>query len=98
DALPLDDIRYFAFEIQPAWRVLLVAPTGVSTGYLSEALAPLDLREAGRASFKCDVIDQARLATQEIAEYAAIALLDPDPLTTDVWRKLAEYAEGGGGA
>jgi hypothetical protein len=97
DALPLDDIRYFAFEIQPAWPVLLVAPSGVSTRYLSEALAPLELREAGRASFRCNVIDQTRLATQDIGDYTAIALLDPEPLTADVWRKLADYCDGGGG-
>jgi hypothetical protein len=97
DALPLDDIRYFAFEIQPAWPVLLVSPAGVTPRYLSEALAPRELRDAGRASFRCDVIDQARLATQEIADYAAIALLDPEPLTVDVWRKLADYCEAGGG-
>lgn len=97
DALPLDDIRYFAFEIQPAWPVLLVAPAGVSTRYLSEALAPRELRESGRASFRCDTIEQSRLATQELGDYAAIGLLDPQALTTDVWRKLADYCEAGGG-
>lgn len=97
DALPLDDVRYFAFEIQPAWPVLLVAPSGVSTSYLNEALAPRELRESGRASFRCDTIEQARLATQELGDYAAIALLDPQALTPDVWRKLADYCEAGGG-
>lgn len=97
DGLALDDVRYFAVEVQPAWSVLLVAPQGVSTRYLSEALAPLELRESGRASFHCDTIDQARLASHELGEYRAIALLDPEPLTADVWKKLAEYCESGGG-
>jgi hypothetical protein len=97
DGLALDDIRYFAFEVQSAWPVLLVAPSGVSTRYLSEALAPLELRESGRASFRCDSIEQGRLATQELSEYRAIALLDPAPLTPDVWKKLADYCEAGGG-
>jgi hypothetical protein len=97
DGLALDDVRYFAFEVQPAWPVLLVAPEGVSTRYLSEALAPLELRESGRASFHCDTIEQGRLATQELSDYRAVALIDPAPLTADVWKKLADYCQAGGG-
>jgi hypothetical protein len=97
DGLALDDVRYFAFEVQPAWPVLLVAPEGVSPRYLSEALAPLELRESGRASFRCDAIDQSRLATQELNDYRAVALVDPAPLTADVWKKLADYCQAGGG-
>ena len=62
DGLALDDVRYFAVEVQPAWPVLVVAPPSVSTRYLIEALAPLELRESGRARFKCDAIEQSRLA------------------------------------
>ncbi len=97
DGLALDDVRYFAFEVQPAWSVLLVAPQGVSTRYLSEALAPLELRESGRASFHCDIIEQSRLASQDLGDYLAVAMLDPEPLTADVWKKLADYCEAGGG-
>ncbi len=97
DGLALDDVRYFAFEVQPAWPVLLVAPEGVSTRYLSEALAPLELRESGRASFHCDTIDQNHLATRELNDYRAVALIDPAPLTADVWKKLADYCQAGGG-
>jgi len=49
--------------------------------------APLELRESGRASFHCDTIEQGRLATQELSDYRAIALIDPAPLTADVWKK-----------
>jgi hypothetical protein len=97
DGLALDDMRYFAIEVQPAWPVLLVAPSGVSTRYLAEALAPLELRESGRASFRCDTIDQARLASQDLADYRAVALIDPEPLTVEVWKKLDEYCDRGGG-
>jgi hypothetical protein len=97
DGLSLDDVRFFAFEVQPAWPVLIVAPAGVSTNYLADALAPPTFREMGRARFRCDTIDQSRLATQELAEYRAVALLDPEPLTADVWSKLAAYCDGGGG-
>src|SRR5262245_10192887 len=97
DGLAIDDVRYFAFEVQPAWSVLLVAPEGVSTRYLSEALAPLELRESGRASFRCDTIDQGRLTAQELGDYRAVALIDPAPLTADVWKKLSDYCQAGGG-
>jgi hypothetical protein len=97
DGLALDDVRYFAVEVQPAWPVLLVAPEGVSTRYLSEALAPRELRESGRASFRCDSIEQSRLASQELADYRAVALIDPAPLTADIWQKLRDYCESGGG-
>ena len=51
DGLALDDVRYFAVEVQPAWPVLVVSPPGVSPKYLAEALAPRELRETGQARF-----------------------------------------------
>src|SRR5262245_3920441 len=97
DGLAIDDVRYFAFEVQPAWPVLLVAPDGVSTRYLTEALAPLELRESGRASFHCETIDQSKLASQDLGNFRAVALVDPEPLTAEVWKKLGEYCDRGGG-
>lgn len=97
DGLAIDDVRYFTVEVQAAWPVLLVAPSGTSTRYLSEVLAPLPLRQAGQASFRCESIEQSRLATQELADFRAVALLDPAPLTPEVWQKLAEYCRQGGG-
>jgi hypothetical protein len=97
DGLALDDQRFFAVQVQEAWPVLVVAPAEVATTYFVEAIAPREFRETGRARFKCDVIDQTRLAAQELGDYRAVALLDPQPLTPDVWTKLADYATRGGG-
>jgi hypothetical protein len=97
DGLALDDVRFFAVVVERAWPVLIVTPQSVSPRYLSEALAPFELRESGQARFRCDTIDQARLAQQELADYRAIALLDPSPLTPDEWNKLGEFCAGGGG-
>ena len=97
DGLALDDVRYFAVEVQPAWPVLVVAPADVSPRLLVEMLAPLEQREAGKAAFKVETIDQSRLADQELADYRAIVLLDPKPLTPDVWKKLGEFCQAGGG-
>jgi hypothetical protein len=97
DGLALDDVRYFAVEVQPAWPVLIVAPADVSARYLAEALAPRELRESGQASFQCETIEQSKLATQELTGYRALALVDPAPLTAEVWNRLAQYCEQGGG-
>ena len=97
DGLALDDVRFFAVEVQPAWPVLVVSPPGVSPKYLVEALAPRELRETGQARFQVETLDQSRLASHELADYRAIALLDPQPLTPGDWTKLAEFAERGGG-
>lgn len=97
DGLALDDVRFFAVEVQPAWPVLVVSPPGVSPKYLVEALAPRELRETGQARFAVETLDQSRLASHELADYRAIALLDPTPLTPTEWAKLAEFAERGGG-
>ena len=97
DGLALDDVRYFAVEVQPAWPVLVVAPQGVSPKLFIEMLAPYPDREAGTAAFHCDAIDQSRLADEDLASYRAVALLDPKPLTPDVWKKLGEFCQAGGG-
>ena len=97
DGLALDDVRYFAVQVQEAWRVLVVAPPDVATTYFVEAISPREFRETGRARFACELIDQSRLASQELGDYRAVALLDPLPMTTEVWTKLADYATEGGG-
>jgi hypothetical protein len=97
DGLALDDVRFFAVEVQPAWPVLIVSPPDVSPKYLVEALAPRELRETGQARFHVETLDQSRLASHELADYRAIALLDPKPLTPGDWNKLAAFAESGGG-
>ncbi|MCI0361619.1 MAG: BatA domain-containing protein, partial [Planctomycetaceae bacterium] len=97
DGLALDDVRFFAIEVQEAWPVLVAAPPEVATTYFIEAIAPREFRETGRARFKCDAIDQSRLAQTELADYRAVVLLDPAPLTPDLWTKLADYADQGGG-
>jgi hypothetical protein len=97
DGLALDDVRFFAVEVQPSWPVLVVAPQNVSPRYLVEALAPRPLRETGQARFTVETLAQSRLASHELADYRAIALLDPQPLTPQDWKKLKEFADRGGG-
>lgn len=97
DGLSMDDARYFVVEVQPPWPVLVVSPPDVSPSYLTEALAPRELREARRAAFRCQTLDASALGDHPLEEYRAVALLDPRPLAPEVWTKLAEYVSEGGG-
>jgi hypothetical protein len=63
---------------------------------MREALAPEALRIENRARFACDVAVLDELATRKLADYAAVCLLDPQPLTPAAWTALAEYVRAGG--
>ncbi len=99
DALAADDVRFFTVEVKPAWKVLLAAPQPVPqyTLFLSEAIAPYALRIKGAAAFQCETVPQTALLKKPLSEYAAVCLLDPQPLAEDVWRQLGDYVEAGGG-
>jgi hypothetical protein len=96
DGLALDDVRFFAVEVQPAWPVLVVSPPGVSPRYLLE-IEQAEIRQAGSSRFRMETLDQARLASQELGDYRLVVLVDPQPLTPGEWAKLAEFADRGGG-
>lgn len=96
DALPVDDVRYFAFQTAPARKVLIAAGAAASARYLTEALAPYQLRETGRAAFDCTVVPQTALASEKLEDFSAVCLLDPSPLTPDQWRRLTAYVRDGG--
>jgi hypothetical protein len=103
DALACDDVRWFTVEIRPAWRVLIVAPAEKSRSakdyalFLSEAIAPRAIRLKDEAAFEYEVISEDQLANQSLDGVAAVCLLDPHPVTANVWQKLSSYVSGGGG-
>ncbi len=97
DGLPLDNRRYFTVEVRDASPVLILAPPGVTTKFLTEAIAPHEFRETGRARYDCTVLEQAALPNVELDEYQAVCLLDPTPIVPPDWERLTQYvAEGGG--
>ena len=69
----------------------------MTTSFLTEAVAPFEFRETGRARYDCTVMEQAALPNVALDEYAAVCLPDPMPLTPPDWEKLADYVSGGGG-
>jgi len=99
DALPWDDKRYFTVEVAPARQVLIAAPEPANENafFLAEALAPRDFRLKGEAAFDCRVVPLAQLSRQSLASVAVVCLVDPASLEDATWRKLAEFAEAGGG-
>lgn len=92
DGLALDDVRYFAVEVQPDCPVAVFAPPNVLTDEQVRAL-----RNNPKARFRCDVFPQEELANKRLDDYRAVCLLDPFPLPAESWDKLAAYAENGGG-
>ena len=97
DSLPVDDIRYFAVEVRDPWQVLIAAPDGINTSFLTEAIAPFEFRQTNRARFDCAVVDLDELSNQPLEQYDVICLVNPSPLPPAVWKKLLGFVEMGGG-
>jgi len=99
DGLPIDDMRYFTVNVQPPWKLLIVAaaPAEYRAANLTEALAPSDFRKTGQARFEFDVVPFTKLADQKLESYSAVCLLDPPLLNEGTWKQLADYAKAGGG-
>ena len=97
DGLAIDDVRYFSVHVQEAWPILLAAPENASMNFVSQALAPDDLRERGAAPFDAVQRRIEDLSEIPLSDYAAICLLDPPPLSDEVWNQLTDYVRRGGG-
>jgi hypothetical protein len=103
DPLEFDNQRFFTVEVRPAARVLLLGDnvlgdSGASdTLFLREALNPSLLPGNAPERFVCKEERFASAAKLDLLEYNAVCLLDPPPLSDEVWNKLAEYARKGGG-
>jgi hypothetical protein len=97
DGLAIDDQRYFTVLVREADPVLVVVSDGATGKYFTEAMAPLEERQAGRSELTCVEAKPAALAAQTLESYAAVFLLDPPPLSIEDWGRLAKYVESGGG-
>lgn len=97
DGLTLDDVRYFTVEIEEPRPVLIAAGPNSNARDFAEAIAPEALRDRGETRFTGDVIAQADLATVDLAKYEGVCVLDPGPLSPDVWNRLNNYVRTGKG-
>jgi hypothetical protein len=100
DSLALDDVRHFSFQVSQQWRGLVISGPEVSTTNLVSTIAPTRSVELGTARYDCEEITLQQFETRSSetdADYAAIFLLDPPPMTDATWQRLIEYANAGGG-
>lgn len=99
DGLSADDVRYFTVEVKRPWRVLVVAPPPAAEHalFLTEALAPSEFRKIGQSRFHCDTIATGELRKQNLDDYAAVCLVDPEPLPAGDWQRLTAFVADGGG-
>ena len=99
DPLKWDDRRFFTVLVRPPENVLLVAPAKVlpRTIYLREMLAPDPLAKLGRARFRCEEQEQSQLPEIPLEKFAAVVLVDPQPLEDSACSRLSEYVRSGGG-
>lgn len=97
DGLDVDNQRHFTIEVTDAWPVLVVAPANATPLLFTEAIAPFEFRQTGQARFDCTTVAQSSLANRELDSYAAVCLLDPEPIPSVVWEQLGSYARRGGG-
>jgi len=96
DALAIDNRRYLAVLVREPWHLLIVAPPDVDTSSVVEAVAPYPLRAENRAAYECLAVTPDELASRTLRDYAAVALLDPPPLSDPVWEQLGSYVRDGG--
>ncbi len=102
DPLEVDNTRYFTVEVRPPADVLLLGKEPRDTLFLREALSPSPLGSATQVEqaavrFKCATDRFANAAKLTLADYDAVCLLDPPPLSDELWQMLADYANQGGG-
>lgn len=90
DGLPWDDARYFTVDVRE------VAPVLVATPYPQRAVFFTNALSAGSSELRCEVVPQAALSQQRLADYAAVVLLDPEPLSQQQWNRILDYVELGG--
>lgn len=98
DGLASDDRRYFTFRVSAARSTLVVHPENVNPQIMLSVLAPREAIEAGSNRFEYQVASQGEFAKlEDLTAFDAIFVLDPKPMSQDVWERLGSYVDGGGG-
>ena len=98
DALPIDNRRYFTFEVSPPNEVLIIHGDDVSPGNLISCIAPRELQERGKSRFEYTVVSQSDFdAATGLSQFSIVYVLDPGP-DDQLWEKLKEFLKSGGNA
>lgn len=97
DALEFDNTRYFTVDVRPPANVLLLGERPGDTLFLREALDPSLGQETEPSRFRCQMKRFADGPTLDFKQFDAVCLLDPPPLSEELWQALVDYADSGGG-
>jgi hypothetical protein len=97
DGLQWNNRLDFTVHVRAPWSILVVDSPGSESYSLTERLAPQEFREQGRAKFVCTVVPVDQLADQRLADYDAVGILDPPPLSDVSWQLIMRYLQRGGG-
>ncbi len=98
DALPLDNRRYFAFEVLDSVKVLAVNGAPSQVPRLDELFFLRTALTAGeeQSPVQLDVIGPPALGGTDLVKYPLVILANVESLTPDAVEKLEQYADGGG--
>lgn len=95
DSLGVDNRQYFTVEVSPAWKALVAYPDGVDPGNLVYSLDTGD--EQSEKLYEVTAISQRDISHYSLDDFAAVFLLDPQPVSESTWRILNQYVTNGGG-
>ncbi|NOY30085.1 MAG: hypothetical protein GXP28_07855 [Planctomycetes bacterium] len=96
DPLPIDNTRYFTVEVRPAAQILLLGERAGDVLFLREALSPSLIADRTASQFECLTERYAKAGGVAFNDFDALCLLDPPPLSDDLWQKIVDYADQGG--
>jgi hypothetical protein len=101
DPLEKDDRRFFTIDVQPPFKVLLIADDPAHDAhFVANALEPASLREGDPRQFRVERLRTADLETKftgSFKDYAAVFLLNVRSLPASQWSRLNLYVREGGG-
>jgi len=102
DALPADDRAYFVLNATARVPVLVVdgAPSSLpfdgAADFVKLALQPPESPLAERSALAVQPATMPQLPGLDLAKFAAVVVADVPPLSHDIARQLARYADAGG--
>ena len=91
DPLAIDDEQFFTFEVSSPWQALIVRPEGTDSSFLESVLE-------SSGNFEAVAMDQADFqSVNDLEKYAAVFLVDPQPMADESWQQLEAFVDQGGG-
>jgi hypothetical protein len=97
DPLAFDDVRHFSVLVQPPTEILVVADRRADAMFLANALAPPEAIAQGDSRYRCKVISSDQFVNKDLSGCAVVCLVNVAEPQPAGWKKLAEFAEAGGG-